>query len=217
MSTTDSEKPIEQGTPVPPDRQLDLESLKALAHPLRVEILDTLSTYGPFTASGLAERLAESSGATSYHLRQLERHGFVREVEGRGTGRERWWERVPGGISLNATTGIADTPAGRAATMTVMRQWERNRSTLLQDFQERGYDVLSKEWVASSDISTANLRLTPEQLKEIVAEWERFTDEFLAKYRGKNPPGSRPVQIHFNAFPVVDGDETPLDKPKKDA
>ena len=69
-----------------PDRQLDMESLKALAHPLRVQILDTLSTYGQFTASGLAERLGESSGATSYHLRQLERHGF--EI-GRASCRER--------------------------------------------------------------------------------------------------------------------------------
>lgn len=215
MSTPDGENLETEAVVVPPDRQLDLESLKALAHPLRVEILDTLSTYGAFTASGLAERLAESSGATSYHLRQLERHGFVREVEGRGTGRERWWERVPGGISLNATTGIADTPAGRAATMTVMRQWERNRSSLLQDFQERGYDLLPKEWIGASNVSTANLRLTSEQLQEIVDEWEKFSDIFLAKYRGQNPPGSRPVQIHFNAFPVVDGGETPLEPETK--
>jgi DNA-binding transcriptional ArsR family regulator len=66
-----------------------VESLKALARPLPVQILDVLSTYGAQTASGLAERLGESSGATSYHLRQLERHAFVREVEGRGTARER--------------------------------------------------------------------------------------------------------------------------------
>jgi DNA-binding transcriptional ArsR family regulator len=192
----------------PTDRQLDFDSLKALAHPLRVEILDTLSTYGQFTASGLAERLGESSGATSYHLRQLERHGFVREVEGKGTGRERWWERVPGGITLSAT-GLEDTPATRAATKTVLRQWERNRSALLTDFQERGYDVLSTEWIDSTTVSTVNLRLTREQLKEIVDLWTKYSDEVLEKYRGQNPPGSRPVQLHFNAFPVLDGDETP--------
>jgi DNA-binding transcriptional ArsR family regulator len=206
----------EPAADAPHDRQLDLESLKALAHPLRVEILDTLSTYGEYTASGLAERLGESSGATSYHLRQLERHGFVREVEGKGTGRERWWERVPGGISLNATTGIADSPAGRSAAMTVMRQWERNRSNLLQDFQERGYDVLPTEWVAASQVATSNLRLTAEQLKEIVDEWDAVADAFVAKYRGQNSPGSRPVQIHFNAFPVIDGDVTP-EQPEKEA
>src|SRR3954471_15102943 len=71
-------------------------ALKALAHPLRVRLLETLSRYGAQTASNLAARLGESSGSTSYHLRQLARHGLVREVEGRGTARERWWERPPG-------------------------------------------------------------------------------------------------------------------------
>jgi DNA-binding transcriptional ArsR family regulator len=195
--------------PMRPDRHLDMESLKALAHPLRVQILDALSTYGAFTASGLGERLGESSGATSYHLRQLERHGFVREVEGKGTGRERWWERMPGGISLKATDGIADTPAGKAAAMTVMRQWERNRSNLLQDFQERGYEELPIDWISASTVSTVNLKLTHEQLKEIVEAWDEFIDPYVERYRGQSVPGSRPVQVHFNAFPVVDGEEIP--------
>ena len=189
-------------------RVLDIESLKALAHPLRVAIVDTLSTYGEFTASGLAERLGESSGATSYHLRQLEKHGFVREVAGRGTGRERWWERVPGAINLNATE-LPDTPANRAVTTTVMREWERSRSALLADFQEHGYDVLSKEWINSTNVGTVNLRLTKEQLKDIVDKWDEFIDPLLDEYRGQNLPGSRPVQLHFNAFPVLDGEETP--------
>ncbi|MEU7461934.1 winged helix-turn-helix domain-containing protein, partial [Streptomyces griseofuscus] len=33
--------------------------------------------HGPATASQLAERLGESSGATSYHLRQLADHGVA--------------------------------------------------------------------------------------------------------------------------------------------
>jgi DNA-binding transcriptional ArsR family regulator len=207
---SETEAPKASMSVTPPDRQLDMESLKALAHPLRVQILDELSTYGQFTASGLAERLGESSGATSYHLRQLDRHGFVREVAGKGTGRERWWERMPGAINLNATE-LPDTAASRAATKTVMRQWERNRSGLLSDFQERGFEVLPKRWIGASTVSTVNLRLTPAQLKEISEQWDVFIDGFLDKYRGQTPPGSRPVQIHFNAFPVLDGTETPLE------
>ena len=197
-----------EGTGSIPDRLLDMESLKALAHPLRVQILDTLSTYGQFTASGLAERLGESSGATSYHLRQLERHGFVREVEGKGTGRERWWERMPGAINLNAAD-MEHTPATLAASKTLVRQWSRSRTELLDDFQERGLELLTKEWMEGSVVSTVNLRLTAEQLREISQKWDEFIDPFVVAYRGQNPPGSRPVQIHFNAFPVIDGDETP--------
>lgn len=188
--------------------KLGSDALRALAHPLRIQILDELSMFGPLTASGLAERLGESSGATSYHLRQLEKHGFVREVEGKGTGRERWWERMPGGIALRAE-GIENTPAGRAATKTVVRQWEHNRSTLLNDFLEHGIDALTPEWMAATTVSTVNIRVTKEQLKEIVDAFDVFSTGIADKYRGQNPPGSRPVQIHFNAFPVIDGDETP--------
>ena len=42
-------------------RVLDAGALRALAHPLRIEIYDILSQYGAQTASSLAERLGESS------------------------------------------------------------------------------------------------------------------------------------------------------------
>ncbi|MHC5795842.1 ArsR/SmtB family transcription factor [Lacisediminihabitans sp. FW035] len=192
-------------------RVVDLDSLKGLAHPLRVQILDVLSTYGDFTASGLADRLGESSGATSYHLRQLERHGFVREVEGKGTGRERWWERVPGGISLS-DRNIADSPAARASSSLVLRQWERNRSQQLSEFVEHGWDELPDSWTDVSELTTINVRLTAEQLAEVGAAFARFAEEHIDKFRGQNVPGSRPVQIHFNAFPVIDGEVTSVDR-----
>ncbi len=191
---------------MPQPRKLDLASIKGLAHPLRVRIFDALSVHGASTASGLAERLGESSGATSYHLRQLERHGFVREVEGKGTARERWWEWVPGGMTLSAREA-GSTPASKEATLALIKQWEHNRSVLLDDFVRRGYDVFDEEWIEASTTATANLRVTAEQLAEVVKSWEAWADANLRKFRGAKPlPGSRPVQIHFNAFPVVGGD-----------
>ena len=60
-----------------PVRPMDATQLRALAHPLRLQLLEALSAEGPATASRLARRLGESSGATSYHLRMLARYGFV--------------------------------------------------------------------------------------------------------------------------------------------
>ena len=68
----------------------NVRAVRALAHPLRLRLLDELRFGGPATATLLAHRVGESSGATSYHLRQLARHGYVEEAEPRG-GRERWW------------------------------------------------------------------------------------------------------------------------------
>lgn len=195
------------------DRKIDMESLKALAHPLRVQILDVLSTYGAHTASGLAERLGESSGATSYHLRQLERHAFVREVAGRGTARERWWERMPGGIELDQTS-LPPTAAARAAHDLVLRQWQRTREALLDDFLARGDDVLPRRWLEASMVSTANMRLTSEQLKRLKDELQEVVDRHVEEFQHQRTspvPGSRPVQVQLNGFPVLDADEAPLD------
>lgn len=68
--------------------------LRALAHPLRLQLLEVLHVEGPATASQLGRRLGESSGATSYHLRALHRAGMIEEADQRN-GRERWWQRVP--------------------------------------------------------------------------------------------------------------------------
>src|SRR5689334_11065173 len=78
----------------PTYRVQDAAALEALAHPLRGRLLGLLRADGPATASGLAEKVKESSGVTSYHLRKLAEVGFVEEEAGRGTKRERWWRAV---------------------------------------------------------------------------------------------------------------------------
>lgn len=188
----------------PQDRALDIASLKALAHPLRVDIIDALSIHGQSTASGLAERLGESSGATSYHLRQLEKHGFVREVVGRGTARERWWERVPGGIAVRPQD-FDETAAQRDAYRLVSRQWVSSAAARLTDFVDHP-DAVSAEWLDAVELSTANLRLTPDQLEQIVSRYEEHVVPLITRFREEQHPGAMPVQVQFNAFPVIDRD-----------
>lgn len=195
----------------PRERVVDLESLKALAHPLRVRIIDVLSTYGAFTASGLAERLGESSGATSYHLRQLEKHGFVREVPDKGVGRERWWERSPGGITL-ASKEFQETQAGREASRVVVNEWASNRERILRDFIDRGFDELPENWIDASLVSLVNVVVTAEQLHEFTEQYKELVDRFADAHRGQKVSGARPVHLQFHGFPVLDG--TVLDGPE---
>lgn len=181
------------------------EALKALAHPLRVRVLDELSMYGPLTASGLGERLGESSGATSYHLRQLEKHGLVREVEGKGNARERWWERKPGSIS---TPDPNDLPAGsseRLAAQLIENEWNRSREATFHEFVDEGGNVFGREWLDVATADTINLRLTPEQMHGLVSEIDVVLHRYIDAYKKTPTDGSRPVQIQLNAFPLVRG------------
>jgi DNA-binding transcriptional ArsR family regulator len=183
---------------------VDVAALKALAHPLRIRLLEMLSRYGAQTASSLAGRLGESSGSTSYHLRQLAKHQLVREVEGRGTARERWWERPPGPLVV-MTPGLATSPATRAAARLVSRGFESGRAQALAAFMDHGVDRLDPQWTEAAIISTSNLHLTAEQLREVSEKAERYVRALAAHYSSDpGTPGTRPVQLHLNVFPLMD-------------
>jgi DNA-binding transcriptional ArsR family regulator len=207
MSTEDATPPPAAPPPGPAERTLGPEQLKALAHPLRIQILDLLASRSAMTASGIAQVVGESSGSTSYHLRQLARHGFVQEVEGRGTGRERWWERRPGGFAV----GIPDDPqdvAAIATTTAVNREFENVRARKIQALLENP-QALGRAWLDVTRLTTTNLWLTVEQMAEIDAAWERFAATLERYGNQEQTPGARPVQIHFNLIPLVDGKENP--------
>ena len=191
-------------------RQVDVASLKALAHPLRVQILEMLSRHGAQTACSLGEMLGESSGSTSYHLRQLAKHDFVREVEGKGTARERWWERPKGAIEIGSRD-LSQNPATGEASRLVSREFERIRAAALAEFMERGCDLLPPEWSDAATIDSANARLTAAQLRRYTREVEAFGRRLLEELRSEGEQeDARPVQIHFNAFPLSDGSTGPV-------
>jgi DNA-binding transcriptional ArsR family regulator len=197
------------------DHVLPSTSLRSLAHPLRVRIYDELSAYGPLTASGLGERLGESSGSTSYHLRQLERAGLVREDTARGKGRERWWERTPGSVAVPDARSLPPGSADRLAAKLVEDEWFRSREQNFREFVAEGDAVFDDEWLDIATSDTINLRLTAEQLHGLVTDLDGVLMRYIEAYTRTPTPGSRPVQIHINAFPLVRGEPTPTeDRPE---
>lgn len=200
-----------------PVRKVDTASLKALAHPLRVQILEMLSRYGPQTACSLAELLDESSGATSYHLRQLAKFDFVHEVQGKGTARERWWERPKGAIQITSPE-LAHSPATQEASRLVTREFERSRQAVLADFMAHGMDSLSEDWLDAAIVNTANARMSAEQLGRYAHAMEAFARNLLEDIRSEpEADDARPVQIHFNAFPILGVPAWAGDKKSRDA
>ncbi|WP_285725562.1 ArsR/SmtB family transcription factor [Psychromicrobium xiongbiense] len=182
-----------------PPRSLDSGALKALAHPLRVRIFDLLSSHGPQTASSLAALVGETSGATSYHLRALAAHHLIQEVPGRGTGRERWWERPQGKITFpdpDETT----TPANRAAAQIVTSEFFRLRHQTLMDYINRPQSEQPEEWRDVGVVLTTNLELTAAQALELRQELTRVVEAAVEHYRGRSGPGARRVSLRAELF-----------------
>jgi len=181
-------------------RTLDAGALKALAHPLRVRIYDLLSERGPQTASSLAELIGETSGATSYHLRALAAKDLIREVEGRGTGRERWWERPKGRIHLPGPDQQT-TPANRAAAQIVTSEFFRLRHQTLMEYLNRDASQEPEQWRDAGLITTTTLDLTPEQMHELKQQLTDLVDAAIERYRGQeSAPGTRRVTLRTEIF-----------------
>lgn len=70
-------------------------SLRALAHPLRWQLIDLLDSMGQATATQCAEALGETVASCAYHLSILGKYGYARQVPGH-MGREKPWEPAEG-------------------------------------------------------------------------------------------------------------------------
>jgi DNA-binding transcriptional ArsR family regulator len=153
-----------------PVRPMDAAQLRALAHPLRLQLLEVLHSEGPATATQLARRLGESSGATSYHLRALYRAGMVEEAEQKNA-RERWWQRspdhrmVPNSVPHDASpTERAELQAAHAQLESVLVERDENA---MRRWMEVRYD-LPLEWQDAQWIGNFRMWATPAEVQDFV-------------------------------------------------
>ena len=178
-------------------RELGPEQLKALTHPLRLAILRALRTDGPATASALAARLGESSGATSYHLRQLARHGFVEEDPERGDRRDRWWRPAFSGHRVDTGKWL-DDPEDRSVVTLYEAEIVRGAAESTTQFlREQGAGQWPREWIDASDLSDFRLRLTPAQAARLVARLH----DLVGSFRKYDAPDGEQVVVQVQVFP----------------
>jgi DNA-binding transcriptional ArsR family regulator len=175
----------------------DVDSLKALAHPLRQRILARLQQHGPATSAMLAEQLGADRGAASYHLRQLHRFGFIADEPER-RGRRRFWRYVPQDLRLppRGTDDELDLAADE-----VLRLW-RERG----EREMRYFDAHRDEFGPFAQAATGSFGaavLTPDEVGQ-------FAEEYIALLKrwqrdpADAPPDARHVTALFYVFPTPD-------------
>lgn len=183
-----------------PDRDvvLDAHNLRGLAHPLRLKLLGLLREDGPATATSLAARLGESSGATSYHLRQLAEYGFIRESSVPAVGRERWWE-----AAHESTRFDMDEDADEA-TQLLGIEYLRAVAGAYALRTERwidGLETMPAAWRDAGTVSDFRLRLTPEQAARLIAEIEALAQRYKDEVGGTGADGEASVALQFQVLP----------------
>jgi DNA-binding transcriptional ArsR family regulator len=197
------------------DVVLDARNLRGLAHPLRLRMLALLREEGPATATTLAQRLGESSAATSYHLRQLAAYGFIVEAEERGVGRERWWRSAHRSTYFDHSDDADDET--RLLGEEYLRAVARGYATRIEGWVD-SLATLPALWRDAGTISDYRLRLTPGQaadlMRELTALGLRYRDGLPQPSAGDREPRA-PVRFQFQVLPNVreelDPDEEPSD------
>jgi hypothetical protein len=185
------------------DVVLGAGELRGLAHPLRLRLRSELIEHGAATASQLAARIGESSGATSYHLRQLARFGFVADEPGRGSGRERYWRAVHRSTWFDKS---ALSPPDRAVGAEYLRAVGRlyaDRVVRSADSFETTIDDLGQEWTEAWQMSDWLLDLDAEEAAELGRRFHELCAPF--HHRSDAPDaGKCRVVVQFQILPVPD-------------
>jgi DNA-binding transcriptional ArsR family regulator len=191
-------------TPLEPAVQVtDVRALRALAHPLRNRLLAQLRLNGPATASRLARVVGESSGSTSYHLRQLEQYGFVEEVQGEGTARERWW-RARHRMTAWRPAELVAQEGGEEVRDEMTRLQMAMQARVLGAWEGQ-HSRLGPDWAGGADFSDYALRLRPDQARELGAELSAVLTRWLEAHPADQPAeGAELVVVLTNVVPLTE-------------
>lgn len=157
----------------------DPQAIRALAHEARLEALEELfASQASRTATELASRCKLTPSAMSYHLRALEKYGYVRRAPSEGDARERRWEAAGDRLIVES---FNQTPSAKSAFLNVQ----------LGAFRERlAAEVARREAEAKAGIeppadrhpvmTTGMVFLSEEQREEFISRMYNLVREYEA-------------------------------------
>jgi len=160
-----------------------------------------LAAQGSGTSAELARALDLNTGATSYHLRELARHGFVEEVPEQAAGRQRRWRAVANDFRL--------PPRSRQGTHLRAAVDEVTRLSFAADIEAlmRWLSEGSGEWADAVPYSKGTIQVTVEELQAFFEEYIALVNRY-ARPGEQLPAGARAVATRFLAYPIGEEETT---------
>ncbi|HEY7597396.1 MAG TPA: helix-turn-helix domain-containing protein [Actinophytocola sp.] len=176
----------------------DPKALRAMAHPLRWQLLEILSREGTATATQCAQETGESVANCSYHLNLLARYDYVEKAEG-GQGREKPWRLVNQSQRFGAE-GSSDEET-RLAAQAASIAFLDYQFAMIKDRNLRS-GSLPAEWQAATGIDNTHDFMTPAEVEEIHREVRKLMDRFRDRRTdpAKRPEGARSVNLFFSTM-----------------
>ncbi len=168
-------------------RITDPARLRALAHPLRLRLFDLLTERDELTATECAEAVGESVASCSFHLRTLEKYGFIERAPGRG--REKPWRALSRSWDMRPDPELPGSLAAlrELAVLGLDAEWQRARTYFVEIENE------TDDWVQASTFTRSTFWATAEELSQLSQDLQRITERFAGRSAdpGLRPPGAR--------------------------
>ena len=185
----------------------DPDTLKAIANPIRLALLEALLT-GPLTATEAAKEIGETPTTCSFHLRMLARYGFVEETGG-GKGRARPWRRISTGWTIPPESDDPDFVDSTRQAHAVMldRYFTRARRAIL------GLSLETPQWRNAIIGEESMFLVTAEELAEFKEAFERMQQSFIERWaprregKAEAPHGARVIEVLLFGVPVQPADQ----------
>lgn len=175
---------------------VDAKMLESLAHPVRLDVLRYLMSDGPATASVCARAVGDTPSNCSYHLRVLARHGLVSSEESTD-GRERPWRATITGFSTDDADPAGPQAQTTAALLAASMQLDQRLSR--EYLAERRH--VAHSWREADAFASYTLRISPDELRELVQQLDDLIRPFIATTRDDEPPDAESVHMGLQAFP----------------
>jgi DNA-binding MarR family transcriptional regulator len=188
----------------------DPVAIRALAHPLRHDLMSIIGRLGRATTADAARELGISHGLASHHLHQLAKYGFVERVEGKDH-RERPWRLVATSYNWSRAR---DTAEGSMAVDVLEQLIAEQALEAFAGWQQRRKNWPEK-WRERAGVGHSNVYLTQAEFAELATAFEallmRYINERPIDDVASRPEGSVPVSFTLFAVPGTEplGSGTP--------
>ncbi|MEV6051375.1 helix-turn-helix domain-containing protein [Streptomyces sp. NPDC052107] len=191
---------METGNPFGDVEISDPKAMRALAHPVRLAILERLRRYGPATATQLSPRVGATPSVTSWHLRHLAGFGLVRDAEGGTDRRERRWEAVGRGFRFVIPTDPADEDGQAASRALTGEMFARAAEVPLRWLTETA-PALEPEWIHALGTADTRIVVSADELAALRDALEEALARYINRDPAERPAGSRGVRLLLYALP----------------
>jgi len=160
----------------------DLETLKVLTDPLRLQILEVLDPH-PQTVNQVAEKLGHSGSRLYYHFNMLEKHGLIAVVETRMVANmvEKLYWLTAEDIEIDKSLlEFSRDGLQEGLISLISSSLEATRTEMLRSFQARSYQLDHGAQPVPRDviIQTTRKRLSDETYKEFLKKIRKVLKEF---------------------------------------